>query len=115
MIMKIYCTLVLLFCSWLSAQEAIAPPETSSPEKVEVRPETVDHRIVIEAPGPQTEPKLFYVVKTSLNAKFTEEALLESADLTFDVMQGTATKFSVEVLGRPRLNQWLELICRVGQ
>ncbi|MCH1500318.1 MAG: hypothetical protein L7U83_14765, partial [Akkermansiaceae bacterium] len=98
--MKIYCTLVLLFCSWLSAQEAIAPPETSSPEKVEVRPETVDHRIVIEAPGPPTEPKLFYVIKTSLNAKFTEEALVESADLTFDVMQGSAKKFSVEVLGK---------------
>ena len=99
-LMKIYCTLVFLFSSWLSAQETTAPPSSSSPQKVEVKSETLDHRIVIEAPGPKTEPKLFYVIKTSLNANFTEEALVESAEVIFDVMQGTAKKVSVEVLGK---------------
>ena len=102
-LMKIHYVLILILSSWLTAQETETPasPEEVPPkvEKAEVKSEKVDHRIVIEAPAPMPKPKLFYVTKAKSSAKFTSEELVETANIKFEVMQGSADRLSVEVLG----------------
>ena len=101
--MKIHSALTLILSSWLTAQDTVLPetPEEPSPkvEKAEVKSDKVDHRIVIEAPAPVPKPKLFYVTKVNSSAKFSSEELTETTELKFEVMQGSAERLSVEVLG----------------
>ncbi|MFT7444186.1 MAG: hypothetical protein ACI9AF_001087, partial [Granulosicoccus sp.] len=109
--MKIHRLIPLLFCSWLTAQEGILPgslpvvedpPPIEKPvevEKVEVKSEKVDHRIVIEAPGPKEKPPLFYTAGLTVTANFAQEKVVESAEMNFVIIQGEAPVLSVEVLG----------------
>lgn len=108
--MKIHCLLITLFCSWLTAQEKPATPpaddltpatEAPAPkvEKAEVTSDKVDHRIVIEAPGPKPKPRLFYTSMVNASALFKATDLQETATVHFQVMQGEAEKLTVEILG----------------
>ncbi len=76
-----------------------AEVEPAEPEKVEVRSEKVDHRIVIEAPGPKEAAPLFYTANLVVKADFSQEKVVEAADVSFAVIQGEAPVLSVEVLG----------------
>ena len=104
--MKFARFLPLLFCSLLHAQEApsaslpeLPKAKVSEVEEPEVKTDKIDHRIVIEAPGPKPKPRLFYVSKVASKAHFSNDDLIENATINFEIMQGEAGKVSLEVLG----------------
>lgn len=99
--MKSLRVLPLLLASLLSAQEPPVPetiPEPA-PEKVEVKSAAIDHRIIIEAPGPVAKAPLFYTSEVVANALLSPDKLLETATLNFRVVQGEAAALSLEVAG----------------
>lgn len=104
--MKLHCLAPLLLGSLLIAQEPVSEPvaPAAGPEKpaepAKVVSETVDHRIVIEAPGPKAKAPLFYTAEVTSTSELGKTKITETARLTVNVVQGEAEKVAVEVSGR---------------
>ncbi|YCM43860.1 hypothetical protein V2O64_21360 [Verrucomicrobiaceae bacterium 227] len=100
--MKLHRFIPLLLGSLLHAQEPVAPgpmPATAVPEKIEARSESVDHRIIIEAPAPKAKAPLFYTTEVSANVVFSPGKIVETASVNMQVVQGEAHKLAIEVSG----------------
>ena len=100
--MNLHRFIPLLLCSLLNAQEVADPelkPVAEVPEKVEVKSESVDHRIIIEAPSPKPKAPLFYTTEVNANAVFSPGKIFETASVSVQVVQGEADQLAIEVSG----------------
>jgi len=100
--MELHRFISLLLCPLLHAQEPVDPaptPAVDEPEVVEAKSESVDHRIIIEAPAPKAKAPLFYTTEVNANAVFSPEKLVETASVNVQVVQGEADTLAIEVSG----------------
>ncbi|MEJ6581130.1 MAG: hypothetical protein QNL68_15205 [Akkermansiaceae bacterium] len=100
--MKLHRFIPLLLCLLLNAQEVADPelkPAAEVPEKVEVKSDSVDHRIIIEAPAPKAKAPLFYTTEVNANAVFSPGKIFETASVSVQVVQGEADRLAIEVSG----------------
>lgn len=100
--MKLHRFIPLVLCSLLNAQEpanAEPTPAAEAPEKVEVKSESVDHRIIIVAPAPTPKAPLFYTTEVNASVVISPGKIVETASVSVLVVQGEATQLAIEVSG----------------